>query len=124
MLTGPLDPHLVFFCRSDLQFSRCLTADQYYFSALESLDFSKSKACADDISNVLLLFTTQSRLSMTQRKEAFENILGIRENAGNQQFLLFPQCFLPFPKQVLIFHAHFFCHLQVLLIWTGLKLYR
>ena len=29
-------------------------------------------------------------------KEAFENIVGKGENAGNQHFLLFPQCFLPF----------------------------
>ena len=27
----------------------------------------------------------------------FENIVGKGENAGNQHFLLFPQCFLPCP---------------------------
>ena len=32
----------------------------------------------------------------------FENIVE-RENAGNQYFLISPQCFLPFPKQKLIF---------------------
>ena len=33
-------------------------------------------------------------------KRAFEkNIVGKGENAGNQHFLLFPQCFLAFPKQ-------------------------
>ena len=26
-----------------------------------------------------------------------KNIVGKGENAGNQHFLLFPQCFLPFP---------------------------
>ena len=31
-------------------------------------------------------------------KKPYENIVG-RENAGNQHFLLFPQCFLLFPKQ-------------------------
>ena len=31
-------------------------------------------------------------------KEAFENIVGKGENANYQHFLLFPQCFLPFPK--------------------------
>ena len=30
---------------------------------------------------------------------AFENIVGKGENAGNQHFLLFPQCFLPFQTQ-------------------------
>ena len=33
-----------------------------------------------------------------------ENIVGKGKNAGNQHFLLFPQCFLPFPKQISIFH--------------------
>ena len=34
---------------------------------------------------------------MTLNKKAFENIVGNAENVG----LLFPQCFLPFPKQFL-----------------------
>ena len=33
-------------------------------------------------------------------KRPFENSVGKGENAGNQHFLLFPQCFLPFPKQI------------------------
>ena len=36
----------------------------------------------------------------TLRKRPFENILGKGENAGNQHFLLFPKCFLPFPIQI------------------------
>ena len=32
---------------------------------------------------------------MTLRKKAFENIVEKGENAGNQHFLLFLQCFLP-----------------------------
>ena len=36
---------------------------------------------------------------MTLYKNPFENIVGKGENAGNQHFLLFPQCFLPFPKE-------------------------
>ena len=50
-----------------------------------------------------------------------ENIVGKRENAGNQHFLLFPQCFLPFPKKISVFDSHLNCHLQTLSIWTGLK---
>ena len=34
-------------------------------------------------------------------KKAFENIVGRGENAGNQLFLLFPQCFLFLPRQIL-----------------------
>ena len=43
--------------------------------------------------------TTQSQLLMTLRKEAFENIVGKGENAGNQHFLLFPNCLLPYQRQ-------------------------
>ena len=32
----------------------------------------------------------------------FENIVGKGDNAGNQHCLLFPQRFLPFPKQISI----------------------
>ena len=35
---------------------------------------------------------------MTQGKNPFENIAEKGENAGNQDFLLFLQCFLFFPK--------------------------
>ena len=33
--------------------------------------------------------------------------MGKGENAGNQHFLLFPQCFLPFSKQIEIFYLTF-----------------
>ena len=36
---------------------------------------------------------------MPLRKDPLENIVGKGENAGNQHFLLFPQCFLPFTKK-------------------------
>ena len=55
-------------------------------------------------------------------KESFENIVGKGENAGNQHFLLFPQCFLPFPKQISIFQPNLICCLQMLSIWTSLKI--
>ena len=48
-----------------------------------------------------------------REKEAFENIVGKGENAGNQHFLLFPQFFIPFPNQISIVHLHLFCHLQM-----------
>ena len=32
---------------------------------------------------------------MNQEQTAFENIVGTEEIARNEQFLLFPQCFLP-----------------------------
>ena len=52
-------------------------------------------------------FTTESRLLKTQYKKPFENMVRKGENAGNQHFLLFPQCFLPFPEQISIFSVAF-----------------
>ena len=37
---------------------------------------------------------------MTLCKKSFENIVRKGENAANQHFLLFPQCFVFFPKQI------------------------
>ena len=70
------------------------------------------------------IFTTQSRLLTTPTKKPFENIVGKGENAGNQHFLLFPQCFLPFTRQISNFQSCLFCCLQMLSIWTGLKFCR
>ena len=33
-------------------------------------------------------------------KKTFENIVEKVENAGNQHFILFPQCFLPYQRQI------------------------
>ena len=52
---------------------------------------------------------------MTLSKKGFENIVEKEENAGNQHFLLFPQCFLPSHKEISSFEQHFFfCHQQML----------
>ena len=45
---------------------------------------------------------------MTLFKNPFENIVGKGENTGNQNFLLSPQCFGPFPKKFSVFMAQFF----------------
>ena len=56
------------------------------------------------------LFTTQPRHLTTLRRNLFENIVGKGENAGNQHFLLFPQCFLPIQKKrISVFKLHLFC---------------
>ena len=33
-------------------------------------------------------------------KKYFENIMDKEENAGNQHFLLFPQCFPPYERKI------------------------
>ena len=58
------------------------------------------------------------------KRKPFENIVGKEENAGNQHFLLFLQCFLLFRTEIAIFGLHLFCCLQMLSIWTGLKFCR
>ena len=50
--------------------------------------------------------TTQARLLTTLYKKSVENIVGKVENAVDQHFLLLPQCFLPFPKQILSSESH------------------
>ena len=66
-------------------------------------------------------FTTQSGLLMTPNREAFGNIVGKGEKAGNQHFLLFPQCLVSFTKQIPNFQSLLFCHLHMLSIWTSQK---
>ena len=46
-----------------------------------------------------LLFTTLSRILTTLQEKVFENIVRKGENAGNQHFLLFQQCFQPYQIQ-------------------------
>ena len=72
--------------------------------------------------NIVYLFTTQSQLLMTLKKKPCENIIGKGENLGTQHFLLFPQCFLPFPKHTSLFKSELFCPPQSLSILTSPKL--
>ena len=71
------------------------------------------------IQTTIQLFTAHYRFLTTLGKTHFENIEEKGENAGNQHFLLFPQCFLLFPKQFSIFQSHLFCRLQMVSIWTS-----
>ena len=51
----------------------------------------------------------KSELLTTFRKNPFENIVGKKgENAGNQHFLLFPQCFLTFKSKFQFFSYIYF----------------
>ena len=55
----------------------------------------------------ILHFTTQSRIFNDLEKEALrKNIEGKGENAGNEHFSFFPQCFYPSPKEF-CFHFTF-----------------
>ena len=54
-------------------------------------------------------------------KDASENIVGKRENGGNQHFLLFPQCFQNIPKRISVFPSQLLCGLELLSFWNSLK---
>ena len=58
--------------------------------------------------------------------ERLENIVGKGGNAVTSIFSFseFPECFLPFPEQIIFFQSHLFCCLQVLSNWSGLKFCR
>ena len=53
--------------------------------------------------------------------KSFENTVGKGEIARNEQFLLFPQCFLPFWRTFRHFHQTLKCRLQTLSVWKSLK---
>ena len=46
----------------------------------------------------LNLYATFMNFNDPHTEEPFANIVGKGKNAGDQHFLLFPQCFLPFPN--------------------------
>ena len=57
-------------------------------------------------------------------QKSFENSVGKGEIARNEQFLLFPQRFLPFQRTFHRFHKIQNCRLQTLSIWTSLRFCR
>ena len=59
---------------------------------------------------------------MGLRDKHFENTVGKGEIAHNEQFLLFPQCFLPIWITLCYFHQIYYCRLQTHSVWKSLKL--
>ena len=53
--------------------------------------------------------------------KSFKNTAGKEEIARNEQFLLFPQCFLPIQIDFCYFHQILNCRLQTLSVWTSPK---
>ena len=72
----------------------------------------------------LTLFPTQSRLLTTLKQKALENTKGKGENAGNQHFLLFQQCFPLYHTEKSSFLQCLICRLQMLSIWSRPKFCR
>ena len=78
--------------------------------------FDMLPASAFNLMSVTLYSTIQ-----TLKQRASENIVGKGENAGNQHFLLFPNCFLPYQRQKSLFKQDLICRLQMLSFWSGPK---
>ena len=82
-----------------LLFPRCFLLFPAQISIFESeLFWSSANALNLDKSKILSFGKCLKILS----KKTSENIVGKEGNAGNQHFLLFPQCSLSFKKQTLI----------------------
>ena len=98
--------HFFFFCFVSTMFSDLLrigsvilatfnlSANAFNLDACHILSFDKH------LLDIIKPFTTQSRLSTTLRVKTLENNVEKGENAGNQHFLLFPQCFLPYQREI------------------------
>ena len=70
----------------------------------------------------LKLFPKQVLVFTCLQNKSFENTVRKGEIACNEQFLLFPQCFLPFRRTFFHFHQIQNCRLQTLSVWKSLKL--
>ena len=70
----------------------------------------------------LLTFSKTSPVSTCLQYKSFENTVGKGEIARNEQFLIYPQCFLPLLRTFC--HCHYIqnCRLQSLSVWKGLNL--
>ena len=68
-----------------------------------------------------LLFPKQALVFMCLQYKSFENTVGKGEIARKEQFLLFPQCFLPIWRNFCHLHENKKCCLQTPLFWKSLK---
>ena len=71
------------------------------FLVVINLEISLSSSLLD-----LNLYHTKPKFN-NPKKEMIEKNFGLRRNVGYQLFLLFSQCFLPFPKQISMSKLHF-----------------
>ena len=63
------------------------------YQTTKFLDWSKLKQIADDNLNCIKPFPKQALVFTCLQYRYFENTVGKREIAPNDQFLLFPNCF-------------------------------
>ena len=66
-------------------------------------------------------FDKQALVFTCLQNKSFENTVGKGEIALYEQFLLFPQCFLPVWRTFCHFHQFQHCCLQTFSVWKSLK---
>ena len=66
-------------------------------------------------------FPNQTLVFTCLSYKTFENTVGKGEMARNEQFLLFPKCFLPIWRALCHFYQIQNCRLQTLSVWKSLK---
>ena len=89
---------------------------EMHFSICSNLDQSKILLSGNG-----LPIPTQWHLLSPLGNKPFEIAVGKGETARNEQFLRFPQCFLPFWRTFCHIYQIWNCRLQPLWIWKGLK---
>ena len=97
------------------------SANAFSLIMSKNLSFDRGLSCLNQ-----KYLQTHGKLDMTQmvnlsQTSPVENTVGKGEIARNEQFLLFPTCYLP----VLRIFCHFYqilnCRLQTLSVWKSLK---
>ena len=71
--------------------------------------------------SIINLFRKETHVFKCLQYKNFGNTVCKGEIARNEQFLLFPQCFLPFWKTFHHFHRILNCRLQTLSVWKSLR---
>ena len=83
--------------------------------------FDKCRKSRSSVSGYINSFPNRPWFFMCLQNKPFENTAGEREITRNEQFLLFPQRFLPVWRTFFHFHQSWNCCLQMLSVWKNLK---
>ena len=100
---------------------RCKSPSFYLFSNTLQ-DMNSPAGCFESgLFGAGLPISQQAYVCNCLQHESFENNVGKGEIARNEQFLLFPHCFLPFWRTFRHFYNIKNCRLQTLSVWKSLN---
>ena len=107
------------FCRSERGYATKIVLDKW--ANIQSVDPPPTNPCTSTKRGFGYLTLFQTSLFTCLLYKCFENTVGKGEIARDEQFLFFPQCFLPFWRTFCHFHQIQNCRLQTLSVWKSLK---